>query len=444
MVMIILPALAYIIMNSFQNHMMHSIENELSAYSYTILAVAEVDQNELLMPDMLIENQFNINESGLYAFISGEAHAKKSYQKKSPLNKSVTLWRSASLLTLNLPQPLANNLAQLATGKAAFSTIELNQSAHFIYSYGVSFSDAGTEVPLTVHIIKDQQDYLQLIANFKQRLWLGLAIMMLIILLLQLLWLMWTLKPLSNLQQEVKAIEQGQAQRLTGRYPTELSPLTSQLNQLLDTEQKQRSRYRNALSDLAHSLKTPLAVLQAQSDISALNQEQITRINATIEHQLKRAQSAGNSSWLLGIKLHPIAQKLANTLAKIYRDHDKELILSIPEEIMFKGDEADLLELLGNLLDNAYKAAKKTLSLSASVQDNALIVIIEDDGIGIKNEEIAHILKRGVRADTYQDGHGVGLAIVRDLVESYQGTLEITRSDELGGARFTLRFDGMQ
>lgn len=424
--------------------MIRSIENELSAYSYSILAVAEVEQDKLVMPGALIENQFNINESGLYAFISGEENAKKSAPEKYNLNKNSTLWRSESLLTLNLPQSLPNNLAQLVTGKTAFNTIELNQSSHFIYSYGVSFNEGDKNIPLTVHIVKDQHAYLQLIADFKQQLWLGLAAMMLVILLLQLVWLIWTLKPLSTLQQEVQAIEQGEAKRLTGRYPKELSALTSQLNQLLDTEQKQRSRYRNALSDLAHSLKTPLAVLQAQSNISAVNQEQITRINSTIEHQLKRAQSAGHSSWLLGIKLKPIAEKLVNTLAKIYRNNPKELTVSIPDELVFKGDEADLLELLGNLLDNAYKAANTAISLTASQQGNTLLLIVADDGVGIQADEIEHILKRGVRADTYQDGHGVGLAIVRDLVESYQGTLEIGHSDALGGAQFSLRFENKQ
>lgn len=442
MVIIILPSIAFIIVNSFENHMIHSIENELSAYSYSILAVAEVEQTDLIMPSVLIENQFNINESGLYAFISGETRSEQS-TTQNPLNKNKTLWRSESLLTLNLPQPLPNNLAYLVTGKSAFNTIKLNQSPHFIYSYAVSFNDHDINIPLTVHIVKDQQAYLQLITDFKQQLWLGLAVMMLVILLLQLIWLIWTLKPLSTLQQEVKAIEQGQAQRLTGHYPKELSPLTSQLNQLLDTEQKQRSRYRNALSDLAHSLKTPLAVLQAQSNISAVNQEQITRINSTIEHQLKRAQSAGHSSWLLGISLKPIVEKLVNTLAKIYRDNPKEVMLSIPQQLVFKGDEADLLELLGNLLDNAYKAANSTISLTASQQDNALVLIIADDGIGIQRDEIRHILKRGVRADTYHDGHGVGLAIVRDLVDSYQGTLHIDNSATLGGAQFTLSFGNM-
>lgn len=451
MVIIIFPTIAFIIMNSFEKHMVRSIENELSAYSYSILAVAEVEQNKLVMPQALIENQFNVSDSGLYGFISASVNhlAKAGMQQEM---EDIMLWSSESALTLNLPEQLSGNVfgilsnefTGLVTGGKYFSTVELNGLPHFIYSYAVSFSDEDNNFPLIVHIVRDKQTFLYFIRDFKQQLWFGLAILMVIIFLLQLIWLMWTLKPLSTLAQEVKAIEQGRAEKLTSLYPKELAKLTTRLNQLLATEQKQRQRYRNALSDLAHSLKTPLAVLQAQSDISDVNQEQINRINATIEHQLKRAQSVGYSSWLLGIEMKPVVDKLLNTLAKIYQEADKEVVLTMTGKPNFKGDEADLLELLGNLLDNAYKAAKSTIKLTINQQDDSLVICIEDDGVGIKTEKISQILERGVRADTYQAGHGVGLAIVRDLIESYQGELHITHSECLGGAKFTVSFMNMK
>ncbi len=428
--------------------MVRSLENELSAYSYSILAVAEVEQAGLIMPEALIENQFNVSGSGLYAFISGPVTQQANLEINSKAKADTTnshLWRSQSLLTINLSDvQLPGKIVALATGEKSFASVDINGLPHFIYSYAVSFTDEDYNFPLTVHIIRDKQELLQLIIDFKQQLWFGLAILMVIILLLQLVWLMWTLKPLSTLEQEVKAIEQGRAEKLTSLYPKELATLTTQLNQLLATEQKQRQRYRNALSDLAHSLKTPLAVMQAQRDISAVNQEQINRINSTINHQLKRAQSAGHSSWLLGVEVKPVVDKLLNTLAKIYQDDNKVLTLNAGNNVTFKGDEADLLELLGNLLDNAYKAAKSTIRLTVSQQDDALVMCIEDDGVGIGPQQITQILERGVRADTYQGGHGVGLAIVRDLVESYQGELHIANSKSLGGAQFTLSFTNMK
>ena len=443
MVIIILPSVAFIIMNSFEKHMMRSIENELSAYSYSILAVAEVEQANLVMPEALIENQFNVSDSGLYAFVSGRVAYESKLAPKAPLENAI-LWRSQSLLTINIiDAQLSKKLVPLPTGAKSFMSVEINGSPHFIYSYAVSFTEGDENFPITVHIIRDKQAFSQLISNFKQQLWFGLAILMVIILLLQLVWLMWTLKPLSILAHEIKAVEQGRAEKLTSLYPVELAKLTTQLNQLLATEQKQRQRYRNALSDLAHSLKTPLAVLQAQRGISAVNQEQINRINSTIEHQLKRAQSAGHSSWLLGIDVKPVVDKLLNTLVKIYQSEQKQLILNFTGNMTFKGDEADLLELLGNLLDNAYKAAKSTIILTISQQGDALVMCIEDDGLGIKKQQITQILERGVRADTYDAGHGVGLAIVRDLVASYQGEIHIGNSAALGGAQFTLSFSNI-
>ena len=209
---------------------------------------------------------------------------------------------------------------------------------------------------------------------------------------------------------------------------------------LLNAEQKQRQRYRNALSDLAHSLKTPLAVMQTQKELSVLTQEQLNIINAIIEHQLRKAQSAGQSSWYLGTAVAPIVQKLLNSLTKIYRDKSLNFTVTIAPDANFKGDEADFLEILGNILDNACKAANKEIHLDISQHQDSMTIIIEDDGKGIEPALRESILQRGTRADTYQHGHGIGLAIVRDLVKSYQGTMLIETSEHLKGAKFTLNF----
>lgn len=425
MVIIVLPSIGMIITNAYERHMINSVENELSAYIYSILAVAEVEESSLIMPEVLAENQFNVSQSGLYAVIN---------TLQTPLSDD--LWRSQSLLTIELP----DFNAMLMVGEGAFTTLEINQEPHFIYSYAVSFGDEEQSFPFTLHIIKEKKEFLQLMAEFKQQVLIGLAVLMALILFIQFIWLKWTLKPLLVLEKEIKAIEQGKITKLTANYPQELIKVTTQLNSLLATEQQQRKRYRNALSDLAHSLKTPLAVLQAEPSISPQSQEQIDRINFTIEHQLKRAQSAGHSSWLLGVNIALIVDKLAKSLQKIYRDKSVNLVMNIDKNLLFKGDEADLLELLGNLLDNAFKAANHTVKLTVYKEDSCLTLAIEDDGIGIEEQQKKIIFERGVRADTYQQGHGVGLAIVRDLVQSYSGHLDISTSETLGGAKFLLTF----
>ena len=151
---------------------------------------------------------------------------------------------------------------------------------------------------MPVHIIKNQEDFKQLVTQFQQQLWTWLLLLMALLFLVQSLWLLWTLKPLNQLKTEMISIEQGKLAELQQSYPLELTPVTEQLNLLLRTERQQRQRYRHALADLAHSLKTPLAVIQSMDDVPQAASEQLVIINKIIEHQLKRAQSAGESSCL--------------------------------------------------------------------------------------------------------------------------------------------------
>jgi two-component system sensor histidine kinase PhoQ len=258
--------------------------------------------------------------------------------------------------------------------------------------------------------------------------------------LVQLSWLIWILRPLKSFEVELAAIQGGTATQLSGSYPAELQSVSLQLNQLLATERNQRKRYRNALSDLAHSLKTPLAVIQSQADLNKSSQEQISTIDNIISHQLSRAQSAAGSAWHLGTKVSPVAEKLRRSLAKIYADKALCISVTIDDRAVFKGDEMDLTELLGNLLDNACKAAKANVMLRVLSDDKKLEIMVEDDGDGIAQSQADQLLQRGVRTDSYDQGHGVGLAIVSDLVDSYGGAVVIGQSEKLGGARFSVSF----
>lgn len=426
MVILILPIVAFFISNAYQKHMNASVENELVAYSYSILAVAELEDGQLLMPEALAENQFNTSESGLYALITSKG------------NIARTIWRSASLLAIVIP----HDLQSPKIGNSQFYSLLIDDVNHFIYSFSVGFTEGDITQQMTLHIIKQQADYQLLMTEFRQQLWFGLFVLMAVLLILQFLWLKWSLKPLGTLKKEILEIEQGKENLLKEEYPEELQQVTEQLNTLLLTEQNQRKRYRNALSDLAHSLKTPLAVLKGQLAVEDVSQSktQLDEINLMIEHQLKRAQSAGQSSWHLGVKISPCVNKLLNSLKKIYQDKQLTFKENILEGLIFKGDEADFLEIVGNLMDNACKAANQHVHLTITKQQSILLITVEDDGCGIETEKIDSILQRGTRADTYAQGHGIGLAIVRDLVESYQGQLLIESSSTLKGAKFTLSF----
>ena len=451
LILVLMPLIGFTLNDAFKLQIKSAIKNELSAYVYSVLAVTEVVNNQLLMPEQLLENQFNVIQSGLYALISIPGFKEKlSIETDSELGKlqnrinkttSEIVWHSDSFLGIKAPSYLPHP----AIGRSKFSEIELEGKPYLIYSFSVSFEqtfiqESPQQFPITIHIIKDQADFQRQVEQFTKQLWSWLLILMALLVIVQLVWLLWTLKPLAKFTQELSDIEHGRANQLHEIYPTELQAVAHQLNALLNTEQSQRKRYRNALSDLAHSLKTPLAVIQSQKELSRTSIEQVSIINNIIGHQLKRAQTAAGSSWHLGIKVNLVSDKLVRALTKIYQDPQISIDQHIDKQAVFKGDKADLTEILGNVLDNACKAAKSRVLLTVSSLENGLVIMVEDDGQGIAAQQQTQIFERGIRADSYQQGHGIGLAIVRDLVDSYNGQLTVSTSEALGGAKFKFRF----
>ena len=251
----------------------------------------------------------------------------------------------------------------------------------------------------------------------------------------------WSARPLQRLDKEIKAIESGDIQEIKGLYPVELQTIKADLNLLLESQQRQKERYRASLSDLAHALKTPLAVLKSSplaNDADA--QEQLDRINVMIEHQLKRAATGASDTWKKQTPIKPVLDSILSAMAKVYRDKDIIFTCTVTEKDYFLGDQTDLMELLGNLIDNACKACRSQVAIQV-IQSKTLCIGISDDGPGVPEDKRESLLTRGTRLDTYESGHGVGMAIVSDLVKSYRGTLTITEADNLGGAQFILEFN---
>lgn len=425
-ILVLLPLIGVALNDAFTEQVKSATKNELSAYVYSILAVTEVENKQISIPELVLENRFNLIQSGLYAIATTEDAS----------GKQTIVWHSQSFMGM-VPPP---HFTIPATGQSAFEQIELAEQLHLIYSFSVSFASQNQNVPVTIHIIKDEREFQQQIDQFNQQLWTWLLILMFVMLVFQLSWLVWTLRPLARFTQELHSVEQGKSMQLSSQYPTELQAVARQLNILLNTEQTQRKRYRNALADLAHSLKTPLAVIKSQADLSEASSEQVSVISRIIGHQLKRAQTAAAASWHLGIRVDDVAAKLLRTLAKIYREPQINLSGEMAEAAVFKGDEADLTEILGNVLDNACKAAKSTVKLTVAGDAYQLLICIEDDGPGISEALQNQIFERGIRADSYHQGNGIGLAIVRDLVDSYNGRISVSRSETLGGAKFSISF----
>ena len=325
-----------------------------------------------------------------------------------------------------------------------------------VASRGIVWSDLhGKTARFTFSVASSLEAYEAQLASFRQQMigwFIGLAVLLVATLALLLRWL---LKPVRRLEREIKEVEAGTREQLDDIWPRELAAVTSNLNALLAGERTRIRRYRDTLGNLAHSLKTPLAVMRqtlgmgnpadgARNDV--LNRE-IDRMSGIIEHQMKRAAASGGV--LLGqapVDVAPIVAELRSALLKVYGNKDMSLEVAIPAGAQFIGDRADLTELLGNLLDNACKWCRLRVRIEASIEESgesraALRLNIDDDGAGIAEADRARVLERGGRADEATPGHGIGLSMVHDTVALYGGSMSIDESP-LGGARLAVRLPG--
>ncbi len=275
-----------------------------------------------------------------------------------------------------------------------------------------------------------------------------------LLLVVPLLWVAahWSLRPLAALTREVRELEEHNREALNPETTRELTGLVRNLNRLLKSERERYDKYRTTLTDLTHSLKTPLAVLQSSlrslrsekisvSEAEPIMLEQISRISQQIGYYLNRA-SMRTDSTLISRELHPVAptlDSLISALNKVYQRKGVSISLDISPEISFVGEKNDFMEVMGNVLDNACKYCLEFVEVSAHQADNQLHVIVEDDGPGIPQGKRDLVFDRGQRADTLRPGQGVGLSVARDIVEQYDGQI-ITADSLLGGAKMDVIF----
>jgi signal transduction histidine kinase len=239
------------------------------------------------------------------------------------------------------------------------------------------------------------------------------------------------LRPLGRIAQDLSQLRSTPGARLDGNYPPEIAPLVEALNTVLDHDAAVVARARTHVGNLAHGLKTPLAVMLAElesghPDMPALRL-QVDRISRLIEHQLTRARSEATLARAIGAKtmIRPVAEDIAQTLGKVYGRRGITLTVDVPSALTFPGDAEDLAEMLGNLAENACKWASSRVRISGG--DNGLTV--EDDGPGLSEAQCTAVTRRGARLDENAPGHGLGLSIVSDLAHLYGGRLELWRSN---------------
>jgi signal transduction histidine kinase len=256
------------------------------------------------------------------------------------------------------------------------------------------------------------------------------------------------LTPLRQVGNALTAVREGRAEALTGTYPREIVPLTTEINALIESNAKIIERARTQVGNLAHALKTPLSVItnEARTEKGAFGEkviEQAGLMRHQIDYYLDRARVAASAGIVSAVTdVEPVAETFARAMTRIYADRGIDLALEIEPGSRFQGERQDLEELFGNLVDNAFKWAKSNVRLSCRIvtdKDRKMLdIVVEDDGPGLSEEECREAMRRGRRLDETQPGSGLGLSIVRDLADLYDGAFELSRSP-LGGLQALLR-----
>jgi len=406
-------------------------EDKLQVLIYSLLAAVDRNQTGMsivISNDRLFESSLMTRDSGLYAMLYDTNRDE--------------IWHSRST---RIRFPGVNSVE---LGDWQFSILEFGQKAYFRLIFAIQWPDIkDTLQRYDVVVWQEASDYFRQLDRFRQTLWAWLIVTTLLLLGLMYLVMMWSLRPLKIVGREIKAIEDRKQSGFERSYPEEITPLTENLNILLGREQYQQQRYRNAMDDLAHSLKTPLAVLNGISDAEKPNQvdletlrEQVDRMNQIVSYQLQKASNVAGLQISKPIDLIQIITKILSALGKVYQDKSVQIESNLPRTIMLRMDESDCLEVIGNLLDNAFKYCVGKVSITVVSLDNGEMQLnIADDGQGLKLQEVEKILNRGARLDQTIEGQGIGLAVVADIVKSYKIQMKFERST-LGGLNIMLLF----
>lgn len=435
LLLVFLGVMAIGLNNAFKQSVLSNAEDALRNQVLLIIANVDVLDAQVDMPAVLSEPRLSQPDSDLFAQI---------------FNSSGVVWRSPSLLDQSMPE-LAHTLGNFQFFQSHWWQAK---PATYAITLGIEWETEAGDLPFTIQVAESSQAYTVRLRRYQRTVGIWLAVLGGFLLTLLLLLLRWVLKPLDKVAKQVVEIEEGVRQRFDQDYPMEVSRLTQNLNQLLSFEEQRINRQKEVLGNLAHSLKTPIAVLHGLK-YSDQNKEEVSQqlgaVQNIIDYQLQSASAVGRRRFAKPIDIGKVTDQIVSSLGKLHRDKNLSVEVKIEPGTLFFGDEGDWMELAGNLLDNAYKWADSTVTVgvskakttNAASPRSGITLVVEDDGAGIDDELKNTILQRGVRLDSQTPGHGLGLHIVKGIVEAYDGDISIENAsaasgDASNGTRFSV------
>ncbi len=409
--------------NAFKKSVLSNAENALQNEVLLLIANIDVIDGQMIAPAVLSEPRLSQTDSSLFAQIID-----KNYD---------VLWRSPSLLGEQLP------FIEHHLGEFRFFEQSNWHTPVYTVTFALEWETEQGDIPLIIQVSEHSEAYLARMTKYQKTFGLWLAILGFILLMLLLVLFGWALGPLKRVARQVNEIEQGKRQRFDEDYPLEVSRLTQNLNQLLNFDEKRINQQKEVLGNLAHSLKTPIAVMKGlkynnENQIEA--NTQLSMMQNIIDYQLQSASTVGRRRFSKAIEIKESTEQIINSLQKLHSGKALTVDIDFDSNIVFYGEKGDWMEVAGNLLDNAFKWSSSHVSIKVVNVTNvdershrqAISIRVMDDGAGIDDDVKQNILQRGVRLDSQTPGHGLGLHIVKGIVQAYEGELSVTDNDPKG------------
>jgi signal transduction histidine kinase len=413
----------FVLSTLFHDTVENSFDARLVVLLESLVAVAELDaQGQPQLTRSVGEPRFDQTYSGWYWEIAEDG---------KPLLRSRSLW----------DQELALSTVPATTGAVQHDIVGPDDTPLRITERDITLPGSGKRLRFAV--AGETSEIEDAVRSFNATLIWALGLLGLGLIVALLIQIFFGLQPLRRIRQAIVAVRTGRAQRLEGRFPLEIEPLSNELNVLIEHNAAVLERARTQVSNLAHALKTPLSVLTNEANASdgplaETVRRQTAAMRKQVDHYLARARTAAAAK-VLGARadVAPVVEDLRRTLARIHIDRQIQIDTQLPSGLAFRGERQDLEEMLGNLADNACKWARRSVAIEARRDGGRLIFTVDDDGPGLPAEQREAVFRRGNRLDERVPGTGHGLAIVREIAELYEGSVALDDSPR-GGLRATL------